>query len=245
MTLIDVKNINKSFRVKGQRKPIKVLDDVSLRLHEGEFVALIGESGSGKTTLAKIILGLITPDAGKINRAESGNTRLCQLILQNPYAAFDPLLSMERSLTEPLLANQLAFNREEARHQVHEALLRFGLETEDLTKKGIEFSGGQLQRFGILRAMLLKPKVLIADEILSALDSQRKHSILDLLLKLKTEEGLAILFITHDLRSIRNYAETMYVMHNGKVVEHGPAKQLLTAPEHSYTQRLLSAVPKL
>ncbi|MDO5734646.1 MAG: ATP-binding cassette domain-containing protein [Eubacteriales bacterium] len=244
-SLITVKEITKSFPIRGSKKRNLALSNLSLEIYAGEFLAIVGESGSGKSTLAKILLGITKPDSGQVWRQEGLAARSIQMILQNPYAAFDPLATMESSLVEVLLANRLAPNRQAAKAQIIELMPNYGLEPKSLSKRGREFSGGQLQRFGILRAMLLKPRVLLADEIISALDGQRKLSILELLKDLQVKEGLSIVFITHDIAGIQNFAERIVVMKDGKIVEAKSCRELILEPENEYTKKLLAAVPKI
>ncbi|MDO5714239.1 MAG: ABC transporter ATP-binding protein [Tissierellia bacterium] len=243
MKLIEGKNLSKNYIV-GKNKKI-ALDSVSFSLEEGEFVGLVGESGSGKSTLAKILIGLIKPDVGEVQSLESKKNRMVQMIPQNPYGAFDPLATMEVSLVEPLLAHKIITRRKEGRELVREKLSDYGLSEDSLDKYPGEFSGGQLQRLGILRGMLLEPKVLIADEIISALDSHRKLAILELLKNLQLKDGLSILFITHDIAVIQNFADRIIVMRAGRIVEEGPTKEILLSPKDKYTKELLEAVPKI
>ncbi len=251
MKIISAKNISKTFVEKNKR--YKVLYDVDFELEKGEFVAIVGESGSGKSTFAKILMGLIQPTNGEIlfngmsssEYKDSEKHKFMQMVLQNPYSAFDPIQSIENSLKEVVLSNGITRDKSDVNEIIRTQLEKYGLSEIDIKRPSHKLSGGQLQRLGILRAMLVKPDVLVADEVVSALDNELKLAVLDILKALQIKYNLSIIFITHNIGSIQNYADRILVFKEGRIVERGSAKQILFSPENEYTKKLIDALPKL
>ncbi len=233
---------------------VTAVDNVSLRLHVGETVALVGESGCGKSTLGRALLGLTDVATGAVSFAGENLTtfaatrwlayrRQVQLIFQDPLAALDPMQTAGSTLTEPMRVHRLHGPEASRRRRAQELLERVGLRPEHYHRYPHEFSGGQRQRLCIARALALEPQVLICDESVSALDVSVQAQVLNLLNQLKRELGLSMLFITHDLNVAWFVADRVLVMQAGRVVEEGPSDALFDAPQAAYTQRLLAAVP--
>ncbi len=251
MKIIKAKNITKTFIEKKQSH--EVLRGIDFELEKGEFVAIVGESGSGKSTFGKILLGLIDPTKGEVlfnekpsfSYSSSQRHRFIQMVLQNPYSAFDPIQSIEESLKEVIFSNGIIDDKYSADEIINTQLDKYGLFGIDIKRPTHKLSGGQLQRLGILRAMLVNPEVLVADEVVSALDNELKLVVLDILKKLQEQFGLSIIFITHNIGSIQNYADRIVVFKDGKIVEQGSANQFLFSPKVDYTVKLLNALPNL
>ena len=232
------------------------VEDVSLDLHPGETLAIVGESGSGKTTLARLLARLIEPDSGSIHflghdlLAARGSAlrvlrRDMQLVFQDPFASLNPRLRVESIVAEPLAIHEPALSRAARRARVLETLSAVGLDSDSARRYPHEFSGGQRQRIGIARALVLRPKLLVADEPVSALDVSVGAQILALLQQLQQQFSLTYLLISHSLPVVAQLASRVAVMHNGRFVELGPADQILHSPSHAYTQSLLSSLPHL
>ena len=228
---------------------------VSFRLRRGEMLALVGESGCGKTTTAQTVLRLVDSDAGSIRfdgtditslgpSEMRGLRRRMQLIYQDPYESLDPRFRVRRTLVEPLEVHGIG-SKAERRHEAEEALRLTGLAPPELflDRYPHELSGGQRQRVAIAASLVLHPDLLIADEPVSMLDVSVRAGILGILDDLR-RRGLGILMITHDLSTAARYADRIAVMYLGRIVEHGPAREVVTNPQHPYTQALLSVVPK-
>jgi len=235
---------------------IVAVDSVSLELAPGETLAIVGESGSGKTTLARLLMRLENPDAGAIEfdgqdflAARGARLRALrremQMVFQDPYASLDPRLSIEAQVGEPLEIHQSQLSRAARRARVVEALEAVGLGAEALRRYPHEFSGGQRQRVGIARALVLRPKLVVADEPVSALDVSVGAQILALLAQLQRAYALTYLIVSHSLPVVAQLAARIAVMQRGRVVETGPAEQILERPVHPYTQALVAAVPAL
>ena len=235
--------------------PFRAVDDVSFDMGDGEILGLVGESGCGKSTLSRTVLGLMRPAGGRIlSRGEALNTpetldtkrivHLAQAVFQDPYGSFNPRHTAERLVAEPLFVDRIA-SRAEKRDRVTEALESVGLSAADLGKYPHEFSGGQRQRLAIARAIVNHPRLIVADEPVSALDVSIRAQILDLIIELRERKGLAWLFISHDLSVVHALCDTVMVMQHGRIVEAGPAKQLYAAPKETYTRELISAAPDL
>ncbi|MCB1421886.1 MAG: ABC transporter ATP-binding protein [Nitratireductor sp.] len=235
--------------------PFRAVDDVSFEMQDGEILGLVGESGCGKSTLSRAILGLMRPVSGKIlSKGEVLNTpeiidtkgivHLAQAVFQDPYGSFNPRHTAERLVAEPLFLDRIA-SRTEKRGRVVEALESVGLAADDLGKYPHEFSGGQRQRLAIARAIVNHPRLIVADEPVSALDVSIRAQILDLIVELRERKGLAWLFISHDLSVVHALCDTVMVMQHGKIVEAGPARPLYAAPKQAYTKELISAAPDL
>ncbi|XTZ37967.1 ABC transporter ATP-binding protein [Salmonella enterica] len=245
--LLIVRHLTKTFHRHGQR--VRAVEDVSFDIHPGETWALVGESGSGKSTTGRLILGLTPASDGEILFA--GQSLLqqgtgawrrvrkdMQMIFQDPLSSLDPKRRIGYSLEEPLIIHGMG-NR---RHAVAEMLTHVGLRPEDAARYPHEFSGGQRQRIGIARALILKPKLIICDEPVSALDVSIQSQILNLLMALQREYGLAYLFISHDLNVVRHIADRVGVMYRGNIVEQGSSESLFSQPQHDYTRYLLNAI---
>ncbi|MEN9236081.1 MAG: ATP-binding cassette domain-containing protein, partial [Gloeomargarita sp. GMQP_bins_25] len=222
-----------------------------LQVRPGETLGLVGASGSGKSTCARILLRLIRPTQGQVYWQDQEVTALrprqlrpyrrhLQLIFQDPRACLNPLLTVEQILQEPLRIHRLAQGRQ-AQAWIARVLEQVGLSPALLSRYPRQLSGGQQQRVAIARALLVQPQVLVCDEAVSMLDAQVQVQILELLARLRQELGLTLVWITHDLRVARHFCHTVAVLHQGQMVEYGPAADVLTQPQHPYTQTLLHA----
>jgi oligopeptide/dipeptide ABC transporter ATP-binding protein len=238
----------------GRRGVIRAVDGVDLAVGRGEIVALVGESGSGKTTLGRSILRLVEPTAGRIVfdgedvRALRGARlramrRRMQIVFQDPYAALSPRMQIRDIIAEPLRLHGL-INGRGIDAQVAELLGRVGLEPYMMDRYPHEMSGGQRQRIAIARALSLRPSFIVADEPVSALDVSVRAGILNILLDLQREEGISVLFISHDLSIVDRVADRIAVMYQGRIVEEGSTARLMDSPRHPYTRALLSAIPE-
>jgi peptide/nickel transport system ATP-binding protein/glutathione transport system ATP-binding protein len=223
---------------------IHAVDGVDFDLRPGETLAIVGESGSGKSTTARAILGLVKATRGRIEARAGRSGRPVQMVFQDPYASLNPRLNVEALLAEPAIA---AGQRLDAklRERMVSLLERVGLSKEALTRYPHQFSGGQRQRLCIARALMLNPDVVVLDEAVSALDVSVQARVLDLLIDLQREFGLAYLFISHDMAVVERIAHRVAVMYAGQIVEIGKAAAVLGAPQHSYTRRLIAAVPAI
>lgn len=236
-------------------REVEVLRGVSLFLNAGEVVGVVGESGCGKSTLARALVRIVPIKGGRIffqdrdvteipERRLRPHRRLVQMIFQDPFASLNPRLTVYETLAEPLLVHRV-LDTSSVPKRVQILMDRVGLAARWMHRYPHEFSGGQRQRIAIARALALQPKVLIADEPVSALDVSIQAQILNLLQDLVAEEGLGLLFISHDLAVIRHIAHRVCVMYLGEIVETAPAATLFTHPRHPYTRMLLSAMPRL
>ncbi len=242
--------------LRGGRRPVlRALAGVSFVLNRGETLAVVGESGCGKSTLARALVRLIDLDAGQIDfdgqdvRSLSGPAlrqynRRVQMVFQDPYGSLNPRMTVGETLAEALRVHRMVPSDQVAA-RVTELLAMVRMPTDAAQRLPHEFSGGQRQRIAIARALSVKPDLLVADEIVSALDVSVQAQILNLLLDLQQEFGLAMLFVSHDLRVVRQLAHHVAVMYLGRIVELGPAERVFAAPRHPYTQALLRAAPKL
>ena len=256
--LLQVRDLRKSFIRKGNRpgaprQEVRAVDGVSFELHPGETLGLVGESGCGKSTVARLLLRLIEPDGGSMrfmDRELAGLPqrellplrREMQMIFQDPFSSLNPRLRVGQTVAEPLLVHGLAA-RDTLRERVVELLHAVGLGSEHLDRYPHEFSGGQRQRIGIARALAVRPKLVIADEPVSALDLSIQAQIINLLQDLQQQFGLTYLFISHDLGIVEHLCDRVAVMYLGRIVELAPAEQLYYAARHPYSEALLNAVP--
>ncbi|EKF19979.1 ABC transporter ATP-binding protein [Nitratireductor pacificus] len=227
---------------------VHAVDGVDFDLMPGETLAIVGESGSGKSTTARAILGLVQPTRGAFaanaNTRESGNRAPVQMVFQNPYASLNPRLRVDSILAEPVIA---AGGRLSAETTARMTMLleRVGLPLDSLQRYPHEFSGGQRQRLCIARALMLNPSVVVLDEAVSALDVSVQAKVLELLVDLQKEFGLAYLFVSHDMAVVERIAHRIAVLYAGQIVEIGDARSVLSAPRHSYTKQLIAAVPSI
>ncbi len=240
----------------GARSGVRAVDSVNLELAAGETLAIVGESGSGKTTLARMLLRLIEPDSGELlvdgrdflaaRGAElRALRREMQMVFQDPFASLDPRMRVGAIVAEPLEIHEPQLDRAEHRSRVIEILRAAGLGEDVLARYPHEFSGGQRQRIGIARALVLRPRLVVADEPVSALDVSVGAQILELLQNLQRDFALTYLLISHSLPVVAQLATRIAVMQGGRIVETGAAAQILSAPAHPYTQSLIAAIPVL
>ncbi len=256
--LLEVCDLKKYFPLRGglfsrKRGEVRAVDGVSVTLTPGETLGLVGESGCGKSTLGRAILRLIEPTSGSIRfeggdilrlerRELRGKRREMQIIFQDPYASLNPRMQVGDIVGEALAIHRIATGRQR-RERVHELLRTVGLPPEAYHRYAHEFSGGQRQRIGIARALAVIPKLIVADEPVSALDVSIQAQILNLLLELQERFGLTYLFISHDLRVVEHVSDRVAVMYLGRIVELATRESLYKRPLHPYTQALLSAIP--
>ncbi|MEE2856599.1 MAG: oligopeptide/dipeptide ABC transporter ATP-binding protein [Planctomycetota bacterium] len=239
---------------------VKAVDGISLRVEQGETLGVVGESGCGKSTLGKAVMGLVPSTSGSIrfHPAAGGTVELTrlsrkqyrpyrseiQMVYQDPYSSLNPRLSVEEIVDEPLRVHHKNMTREERRLRVEELLERVGLRKEQAERYPHEFSGGQRQRIGIARALATRPRVIIADEPVSALDVSIQAQVINLLQELKRELGLTVIFIAHDISVVEHVSDRVAVMYLGNLVELGSTREIFREPKHPYTRALLSAVPR-
>jgi len=256
--VLEARGLTKVFTVGTGLRPqrLRALHDVSLRLGKGRITALVGESGSGKSTVAKILARLVRPTAGEIvldgrnvvaeePRASLAYRGRVQMIFQDPFASLNPAHTIAYHLERPLVRHGKVRGRAERRARVAALLHEVGLDPPDAftLKRPTELSGGQRQRIAIARALAVEPDVLLADEPTSMLDVSLRMGVLNLMLRLRDERGVALLYVTHDIASARYVSDEISVMYAGQIVESGPAEAVVRRPEHPYTQLLLAAVP--
>jgi peptide/nickel transport system ATP-binding protein len=255
-TALEVRGLTKRFALPDRRTYVNAADDVSFELRPGTITALVGESGSGKTTVARLIARLYDPSAGSVlfegadvagakrRRAILRYRSKVQMIFQDPFGSLNPVKTIRHHLARPLRIHGIV-PRAQVEERVHELLRTVGLVPPEqiAAKYPHELSGGQRQRVAIARALAVEPKVILADEPTSMLDVSIRIGILNLMLKLKEERGLALLYVTHDLASARYVADEMLVMYAGQIVERGPTEEVLQNPLHPYTRLLLASVP--
>jgi len=257
-TLLKVDNLRKAFKVSANRpgaakQSLKAVDGVSFEIKSGETLGLVGESGCGKSTTGKLLLRLIEPDSGTIqfdgrdvagmgHRELTAIRRDMQMIFQDPYSSLNPRMRVGEIIGEPLVVHSLAKGRA-IKEQVLKLMQKVGLAPEHYDRYPHEFSGGQRQRIGIARTLAVQPRLIVADEPVSALDLSIQAQIVNLLKDLQEEFGLTYLFISHDLGIIEHVCDRVAVMYLGRIVEIATAEQLYNQPCHPYTEALLNAVP--
>jgi peptide/nickel transport system ATP-binding protein len=271
VALLEVRNLTKIFDFAdspfGSRRAgeVRAVDNVSLDIHQGETLGLVGESGSGKSTLGRLILRLVAPTSGEIlfdgvGLLEASGSELrrlrrdMQIIFQDPFGSLDPRFRVEDVIAEPLMLhrkiihespNSESLTRVACRERVRELLRAVGMDESAMRRYPHEFSGGQRQRIGIARALALRPKFIVADEPVSALDVSVGAQIVNLLHQLQHDFGLTYLFISHSMPVVRYLSTRIAVMYQGKIVEIGSTEQVTTQPQHAYTRKLLSATPEM
>ncbi|HWA45770.1 MAG TPA: oligopeptide/dipeptide ABC transporter ATP-binding protein [Hypericibacter adhaerens] len=252
--LLELDGVVKHFRSRDGKGSVRAVDGVSLSLQPGETLGIVGESGSGKSTLGRLMLRLHEPDAGRVlfqgedlttlaPRALRARRREMQLIFQDPYASLDPRFTVGASIAEPLVIHRIG-DSASRRRKVEELLTLVGLEPDAARRYPHEFSGGQRQRIGIARAIALEPKLVVADEPVSALDVSIQSQVLNLLAELKARLRLAYVFISHDLAVVEHISDRVAVMYLGRVVELAERRRLYREPAHPYTEALISAIPE-
>jgi ABC-type oligopeptide transport system ATPase subunit len=265
--LVEVRNLTKIFALAessfgGRRSgEVRAVDDVSLDIREGETLGLVGESGSGKSTLGRLILRLIEPTSGTVvfdgvDLLQANGSKLrclrrdMQIIFQDPFGSLDPRYRVEDVIAEPLILHgksidQKGVGRDARRRRVRELLSAVGMDESAMPRYPHEFSGGQRQRIGIARALALRPKFIVADEPVSALDVSVGAQIVNLLQQLQRDFGLTYLFISHSMPVVRYLSTRIAVMYRGKIVEIGSTELITSRPQHDYTRKLLAATPQM
>ena len=254
--LLKVEGLKQYFRV-NKNFTVKAVDDVSFEIYPGETYGLVGESGSGKSTIGRSIIRLYDPTAGKITfdgqdisgrltHAQNNTLRTqMQMIFQDPMASLNPRKKVEDIIGEGLDIHHLCKTQAERREKVERILAKVGLAPEHAERYPHQFSGGQRQRVGIARALIMNPKLIIADECISALDVSIQAQIVNLFRHLREEHGFTILFIAHDLAMVEFLCDRVGVMNHGQLVEVGTTEDIFYHPTHPYTKKLLKAVPML
>ncbi|WP_412935780.1 ABC transporter ATP-binding protein [Microbacterium sp. 2P01SA-2] len=255
--LISARGLSKRYRMRSTglgapRRETVALDDVDVDVRSGSAFGIIGESGSGKSTLVRLLLGLDTPSSGTVSidgrsvdaRASARGLhwlrRRTGIVFQDPYSSLDPRMSVGRIVAEPLRALDIPGDR---RARVREVLSDVGLDAEAADRYPHEFSGGQRQRIALARAIAHRPEILVGDEPLSALDVTVRAQILDVLRRLRAEQGMTLLLVSHDIGIVQNLCDDVVVMTEGRIVEEGPTEKVLLQPQAAYTRRLLASVP--
>lgn len=254
--LLETRKVNKVFG--SGKKSVHAVKDVDFTIHRGEIISIVGESGSGKTTFAKMLLGLLpetggeilyngTPRSLKNQQERRAYWQNIQAIFQDPFSTFNQFFRVEKILNDCLALQGLSkLPREQKQEKMRDACRFVNLKYEELYNKyPFELSGGQMQRLMIARIFMIQPNVLIADEPTSMIDACSRSTILDMLLKLRDEKQMTILFITHDLGLAYYVSDTLYIMERGEMVETGSADALIANPTHRYTRQLVQDVPKL
>ncbi|WP_261823888.1 murein tripeptide/oligopeptide ABC transporter ATP binding protein OppF [Vibrio neonatus] len=259
--LLDVKSLKVHFQIASKSAwpwskptPLKAVDGVNVRLYEGETLGVVGESGCGKSTFARAIVGLVEATEGdivwlgqdltKMHEVQRRETRKdIQMIFQDPLASLNPRMTVGDIIAEPLQTFYPKLSKDEVKQEVKKMMDRVGLLPNVINRYPHEFSGGQCQRIGIARALILKPKMIICDEPVSALDVSIQAQVVNLLKELQKEFGLSLVFIAHDLSVVKHISDRVLVMYLGNAVELGESDKLFAHPKHPYTRALMSAVP--
>jgi oligopeptide/dipeptide ABC transporter ATP-binding protein len=253
MSLLEISNLSKVYPG-ANGATVKAVSDVSLNVEAGEVLGIVGESGCGKSTLGRALLRLIEPSGGEVifegkpisclsKRAMKPVRRDMQIIFQDPFGSLNPRHTVGGIIAEPLVVHSIG-SREERKARVAELLALVGLPDDAAKRYPHEFSGGQRQRIAIARALALNPKLIVADEAVSALDVSIQSQIINLIADLQKRLNLALIFISHDLSVIRHVSDRIAVMYLGRIVEIGPAEEIMEAARHPYTVALLSAIPR-
>jgi len=259
-TLLSVSDLKVHFPVRSgglfraRFQPLKAVDGVSFELKAGETLGIVGESGCGKSTLGRGVLQLLKPTAGEVvwlgnniagldSVAMRCNRQDMQIVFQDPLASLDPRMTIGDIIAEPLRTFEPSLSKADFKTKVKDMMARVGLLPQMINRYPHEFSGGQCQRIGVARAMILRPKLIVCDEPVSALDVSIQAQIINLLMQLQAEFGLALLFISHDLSVVRHISHRIMVLYLGRVVEIAGRDALYQSPRHPYTQALISAVP--
>lgn len=246
-----LKVVGLTLHFKKGKRAVKAVDGISFCIRQGEVFSIVGESGCGKTTTGRMLVGLYKPTAGEIyfegkrigaGTRLKGNAGRVQMIFQDPVASLNPRMTVREIVAEGLKINGEK-DKKRLREKVDEMLERVGLDKGYADRYPHEFSGGQRQRIGIARALVMQPKLIIADEPVSALDVSVQAQVINLLNDLREEFGLTVLFIAHDLSVVKYFSDRIAVMYQGKIVEQAPSDELFKRPLHPYTQSLLSAIP--
>ncbi len=259
--LLEVKNLSTHFKTKSSasftaRTVVKAVDDISFHINPGEVLSLVGESGCGKTTVGRTLTKLTQHSIGKalfrgqdilpMSQAQFRPLRReIQMIFQDPFASLNPRLTIQQTLAEPLFIHKLVSSRDAAIQHIKEILEKVGLDASIMKRHPHEFSGGQRQRIGIARVMIVQPQLVIADEAVSALDVSIQAQVLNLIKQLQRDNGISMLFISHDLGVVRHISDRVAVMYQGKIVETANKHDIFDNPQHSYTKKLLAAIPKV
>lgn len=246
----------KKGRLMQERRAVHAVNNISLDVHRGEAVCVVGESGCGKSTVARLVAGLLSPTKGEIHYGGQRIDNLSrndmrplrkriQMIFQNPYASLNPRMTILEALEEPVRHHNPEFNNAAVRDRVGEVMRSVGVDPDWAKRYPHEFSGGQRQRIAIARALTVDPEFIVADEPISALDVSIQAQVLNLMLEAKEKRGLTYLFITHDLSVVEHFGTRVVVLYLGSVCEVADTRTLFSAPKHPYTKALLSAVPQL
>ena len=252
--LVDVRDLRQYFTVKSgvlNKLQLKAVDGVSFTIDQGETLGLVGESGCGKTTVGRTLLYLYKPTSGEVwfdgkqvnAKNVAGFRKDMQIVFQDPYSSLNPRMTVSDIIGEPLDIHRLYSSKKERADRIAELLTLVGLNSDHANRYAHEFSGGQRQRIGIARALAVKPRFIVCDEPVSALDVSIQAQIINTFEELQSRLGIAYLFIAHDLLVVQHMSRRIAVMYLGKIVEIGPASEIISHPVHPYTESLISAIP--